>query len=211
MHLIWFDLTTFLQTELNYWTSKTFCGARDDVIRSEWPHVMSSGSAVRQFNSTPRNIWPQICGLRTLLFPWWIYVDQKHFSDYLLILKTEHINTVHSPLTPFPFHDCLASETPSIIPLSSSMGTAFIWGNASNAEIKLHLNEHWHNAHSTHKISKCEKGGGVSPLFFFFFPLLALLLQLTKLIQRCSPSGSSLYQSVAPHPSQVWSHGWICF
>lgn len=57
---------------------------------------------------------------------------------------------------------------PSIL-LSLQHWGSLQWGNVRITQIKLHLNEHWHNTHSIHKISKCEKRGGVSPLSFALF------------------------------------------
>lgn len=65
-------------------------------------------------------------------------------------------------------------ENPSILPPSLQ---DVLQRSVSNTQIELHLNEHWHYTHSTHKITKRgKKTGGLSPPFFslLFFPAFFL-------------------------------------
>lgn len=92
------------------------------------------------------------------------------YSDSLLAVKTEQVNTVHPSLTLLFLSDCLALKTASILPPSrylSSTVTAVIWGMWATPK----YGSIWM---SIDTILKYEKRGGVSPpsfslLFSVFF------------------------------------------
>lgn len=135
------------------------------------------------------------------------------FPDHCWAQTRAWLQTAHS-LTSLLLSDSFALK--SLSPLNSHLRRAIV--TQTQLHLDADLTQHilsWRS--NNYDFNLQNKGAEV--LFRLMFPflfsvslfLLAFLLQLTKPVVRRLPSGNFLYQSVAPHPSQVWSHGWICF